>query len=111
MKYIISLLGIFAILFVVVFTVTSVFIGIGSVISYLFNLTLFHSVLLCLGSTFVLSFFVFITIENRYGKVQESKDEVDELEGVIVPNNKYFYKLQPVTAAISNMSKKKPKKK
>ena len=91
--------------------VTSAFIGIGSVISYLFNLTLFQAVLLCLGSSFVLSFFVFTTIENRYGRIRESEDEVDELEGVIVKNNKYFYKLKPVTAAISNISKSKPKKK
>jgi hypothetical protein len=110
MKYILSFLGSFALLFVVVFMVTSIFIGIGSVISYLFDLTLFHSVLLCLGSSFVLSFFVFITTENRFYTLQESEDEIDELEEVIVPNNKYFNKLKPI-AVLSDLSKKNRNKK
>ncbi|OGV50199.1 MAG: hypothetical protein A3F46_05425 [Legionellales bacterium RIFCSPHIGHO2_12_FULL_42_9] len=111
MKYIINMLGILAVLFVVVFSVTSVFIGIGSAISYLFHLTLFHSVLLCLGASFVVSFFAFTTTDNRYGRSRESDDNEDGLEGVLVPSNKYFYKLKPVSAVISDLSKKKSKKK
>jgi hypothetical protein len=111
MKYIISLLAMFALLFVVVFMVTCFFVGAGSIISYLFALTLFHSVLLCLGSSFVLSFFAFITTENRFCRIRESEDEDDELEEVIFPDNKYFYKLKPakVISDLSNKSRNKKK--
>ena len=110
MKYIMSFLGTFALLFIVIFTVTSAFIGMGSVISYLFDLTLFHSVSLCLGSSFVLAFFIFITTENRFRGLQESEDDVDELEKEIFQDKKYFYKSKPVTV-IADLSRKKPKKK
>lgn len=110
MKYLVSFLAVFALLFVVVFTITSAFIGIGGIISYLFNLPLFHSALLCLGSSFVLSFFIFITSGNRLGKIQESEDDFDELEEVIFSDNKYFNKLKPVTV-ITDLSKKGRNKK
>lgn len=107
MKYLVSFLVVFALLFVVVFTITSAFIGIGGIISYLFNLPLFHSALLCLGSSFVLSFFIFITSGNRLSKIKESEDELEE---VIFSDNKYFNKLKPVTV-IADLSKKGRNKK
>lgn len=111
MKYVINFLAVFVLLFVVVFIITSIFVGIGGIVSYLFDLTLFHSTLLCLGSAFVLSFFIFATTESRFRKKQVSEDELDELEDIFFSNDKFSYKIKPVTV-ISDLSKKtKPKKK
>ena len=110
MKYLINFLAVSALLFAVVFIITSVFVGVGSVISYLFDLTLFHSALLCLGSSFVLSFFIFATTEGRFRKIQALEDEFDELDEVIFSNDKSSYSLRPLKV-ISDLSKKSKNKK
>ena len=46
--------------------VSSLFIGSGYAISYLFNLPLFNASALCIGATFVVSFIVFIAIYGGY---------------------------------------------
>ena len=45
---------------------TSLFIGSGYIISFLYKFTLFNATALCIGVTFVSSFIIFISIYCRY---------------------------------------------
>jgi hypothetical protein len=56
-----------------------VFIGIGFFFSKLFHLSLFEASLLCIGSAFVFSFYLFLTKERLFKRVflESQQDEVD----------------------------------
>jgi hypothetical protein len=109
MKYVIGFLGILVLFFVVTTLITGIFIGTGALISYLFNLSLFHSALLCISSAFTLSFFVY-TMNGLINK-RTSDDESDELEDLLDDMENLFYRHQPPKVVFDLPKKQKNNKK
>jgi hypothetical protein len=77
MKYLLGSFIISAILFLGITIPTSVFIGTGYILSYLFNLSLFNATLLCMGSAFVFAFTVFIFFYDPMEKRASQSSEED----------------------------------
>ena len=94
MKHVTGFFCVLVLFFVVITVITVMFIGTGSIISYFFDLSLFNSALLCISSTFVLSFFVFI-MDRFIANKQEEEDSLDELEDRLDDLEKLFYNRQP----------------
>ena len=63
---ILIVLALILVIMLIPIILSSLFIGSGYVISYLFNLPLFDASVLCLGTTFVVSFIIFIAIYGGY---------------------------------------------
>jgi len=82
MKFAAGLLGLLVLFFVVITGITTLFIGTGALIAHFFNLSLFHSALLCISSAFALSFFISTTArliakERIADELEELLDELD----------------------------------